>query len=63
MTVRGALRVARWIATAVFFAAGYRLAFWHHEDPLVLLLATPAFWTLISAWAAMSVIWIIERRQ
>jgi hypothetical protein len=50
MALKTGLRFARWTAMAVFVAAGYRIAIWHHDDPLVLLVITPAFWTLFFAW-------------
>jgi hypothetical protein len=61
--VSRALKLARWIAWAVFFAAAYRLAFWHHDDPFAVFVATPAFWTLLSAWTIAIFIWVIERKS
>jgi len=61
MALKTGLRFARWIAMAVFVAAGYRIAFWHHDDPLALLVTTPAFWTLFFAWIITIFIWVLER--
>jgi hypothetical protein len=54
-------KVARRIAYAVCLPAGYRLAFWHHDDPLAQLVTTPAFRTLLFAGTIMIAIYVIAR--
>jgi hypothetical protein len=41
-------------------AAGYTLAFRHHDDPFSLLVTTAAFWTLIAAWLIITVFLVVK---
>jgi hypothetical protein len=57
------LKIGRWTATAIFLAAGSRLAFRHHDATLGQLTAATAFHVLICAWIVMILLSFFERHR